>query len=322
MCRNLYETYLFSGDEGYLRDVLPILQENAAFCESALSETPEGLAACPATSPENEFLLDGQPVPTAYYTEHTLAVIRNLFRDCAEACRVLGKPREAKRYEELLGRMAPTRIGKFGQIMEWDREFEESDVHHRHLSNLYELHPGRGVSKSTPELERAAEVTLERREDEGTGWSLAWKLLMWARLENGPRFQQVMDRLFRLVDPEAEGAVHGGGLYANLFCAHPPFQIDGNFGFTAGVAEALLQSHQRELVLLPALPPDWECGSVKGLRARGGILVDVSWDGEKVEYALRSPTGRTVHLRVANSAAEEIDLVPGETYRNSIERPK
>ena len=322
MCRNLYETYLFSGDEGYLRDVLPILQENAAFCESALSETSEGLAACPATSPENEFLLDGQPVPTAYYTEHTLAVIRNLFRDCAEACRVLGKPQEAKRYEELLGRMAPTRIGEFGQIMEWDREFEESDVHHRHLSNLYELHPGRGVSKSTPELGRAAEVTLERRGDEGTGWSLAWKLLMWARLENGPRFQQVMDRLFRLVDPEAAGAVHGGGLYANLFCAHPPFQIDGNFGFTAGVAEALLQSHQRELVLLPALPPDWECGSVKGLRARGGILVDVSWDSEKVEYALRSPTGRTVHLRVADSAAKEIHLVPGETYRNSIERPK
>ncbi len=261
-------------------------------------------------------------MPTAYYTEHTLAVIRNLFRDCAEACRVLGKPQDAKRYEELLGRMAPTRIGEFGQIMEWDQEFEESDVHHRHLSNLYELHPGRGVSKSTPELERAAEVTLERRGDEGTGWSLAWKLMMWARLENGPRFQQVMDRLFRLVDPEEAGAVHGGGLYANLFCAHPPFQIDGNFGFTAGVAEALLQSHQRELVLLPALPPDWECGSVKGLRARGGILVDVSWDSEKVEYALRSPTGRTVHLRVADSAAKEIHLVPGETYRNSIERPK
>lgn len=209
MCRNLYETYLFSEDKDYLRDLLPVLRENALFCESSLSETPEGLAVCPATSPENEFLIDDRPVPTAYYTEHTLAVVRNLFRDYAEACRTMGELREAERYEGLLGRIAPIKIGAFGQVMEWDREFQESDVHHRHLSNLYELHPGRGISQSTSELQRAAEVTLERRGDEGTGWSLAWKLLMWARLENGLRFQQVMNRLFRLVDPEAAGQCKG-----------------------------------------------------------------------------------------------------------------
>ena len=121
----------------------------------------------------------------------------------------MGELREAERYEGLLGRIAPIKIGAFGQVMEWDREFQESDVHHRHLSNLYELHPGRGISQSTSELQRAAEVTLERRGDEGTGWSLAWKLLMWARLENGLRFQQVMNRLFRLVDPEAAGQCKG-----------------------------------------------------------------------------------------------------------------
>lgn len=317
MCRNLYETYLFSGDAGYLRDILPILRENALFCESSLTETPEGLAFCPATSPENDFDIDGEPVPTAYYTEHTLAVARNLFRDYAGACRALGEAQEAERYEDLLERMAPVKVGAYGQIMEWDREFPESDVHHRHLSHLYELHPGRGISRKTPELRKAAETTLERRGDESTGWSLAWKLLMWARLENGQRFQQVMGKLFRLVDAGAAGAVHGGGLYANLFCAHPPFQIDGNFGFTAGVAEALLQSHQEELALLPALPPSWERGSIKGLRARGNILVDISWDRERVEYSLLSPVDRKITLCVMNGERKEIQLTRGKIYQGA-----
>ncbi len=325
MCRNLFDEYLFCKDKSYLEQIYPILKENAGFCMDMLEETPEGYAVCPATSPENDFVSEGVISSVAYYTENTLAIVRNLLRDYIEACEVLNKDKTlAREAEKLLEGMVPVKIGNHGMILEWNEEFEENDKHHRHLSHLYELHPGRGISRETKRLYEAAEQSLRNRGDEGTGWSLAWKLIMWARMEDGAHVEKMMRMLFHLVDPQTEASVHGGGLYPNLFCAHPPFQIDGNFGYTAGVAEALIQSHAEELVLLPALPPIWKKGKVKGVRARGAIRADMEWADGKLRYCLLSNETQEVKLRIGNSQAKDVMLeantiFSGESYRGENE---
>ena len=171
--------------------------------------------------------------------------------------------------------------------------------------NLYELHPGRGIGHKTPKLEEAARKSLLLRGDEGTGWSLAWKIFMWARLKDGDHAWKMIRNLFRLVEPESSGH---GGLYANLLCAHPPFQIDGNFGYTAGVAEMLLQSHDDEIHILPALPSDWKKGEIRGLRARGGILVAISWDEQNVKVGLQSKVTQEIKVRIANGKLKRVML--------------
>ncbi len=312
MCRNLYEDYLFTCDREYLKEIFPILEENAIFCMDMLEALPEGYGVCPATSPENAFRCGDGAACVARYTENTLAIIRNLLQDYREACQTLGESEE--RREEagrLLEGIIPIKQGSRGQILEWDREWEECDIHHRHLSHLYELHPGRGIHAGKPELRRAAEESLLGRGDEGTGWSLAWKILMWARLEKGERTEALMRRMFHLVEPAGKASIHGGGLYPNLFCAHPPFQIDGNLGYTAGVAEALLQSHAGELVLLPALPPSWKRGRIEGLRARGGIRVSMEWEGDRISYTLLSAADGQVTVRVAGGERRTVSLTGG-----------
>jgi alpha-L-fucosidase 2 len=312
LCRNLYEQYLFSMDSDYLQEIYPVLKENARFCVQAVTHTENGFVLSPATSPENEFLCAGQKVSVTEYSENQNAIVRNLLQDYLECCEHLNRHDDVEQAaRRILPQMKPPAVGSHGQILEWNEELKEADIHHRHVSHLYELHPGRGIGLATPKLEMAVKNSLERRGDEGTGWSLAWKILMWARLRDGAHVQKLVNNLFHLVDSANPEDTHGG-VYPNLLCAHPPYQIDGNLGYTAGVAEMLLQSHNGLIHILPALPPAWKEGKVTGLRARGGIITEIEWNSSRINVTLKSDRSQEAIVCIADGAPEKVALRAGE----------
>ncbi len=227
-------------------------------------------------------------------------IVRELFGNVIDASEKLGLDAELReKLKAAKAKLAPTRIGKYGQVMEWLEDYTETDVHHRHTSPLYGLYPADQITPDlTPELAHAAAVTLDRRGDMGTGWSLAWKVCFWARLWDGDHAWTLLKRLFKPTGVTGFDMENGGGTYPNLFDAHPPFQIDGNFGATAGIAEMLVQSRPGSVRLLPALPKAWSSGGyVKGLKARGGILVDVAWkDGKVTSYKVTGPESKDVKV--------------------------
>lgn len=263
------------------------------------------------------------PVSVAKTTAMTVSILRELFQNCAACCETLHTDADfADRLRMELSKMPPLQIGKDGRLLEWCEELQEQDAAHRHVSHLYGLYPGNEISiRRTPELADACRRSLMCRTDGGTGWSLAWKINLWARLGEGDHALALLKRQMRLVKTTDLACRHsGGGTYLNLFDAHPPFQIDGNFGACAGIAQMLLQNDGDELILLPALPQEWESGSVCGLCAKYGICVSMEWNDHALARAVLSAPRDMEQVVCYKDQAYSLSLKGGQAYTMIFEK--
>lgn len=323
LCRHLWEQYEYTGDEDYLRKAYPTMKGSAEFFRSTMIKEPTHgrLVTAPSSSPENSFYTaDSVEVSICMGPTMDTQLISELWTNVIRASEILGIDKAyADSLRQYLSMLPPMQIDSEGRLMEWLEEYPEVDRHHRHVSHLYGLYPGESISYyTTPELATAAAKTLDARGDEGTGWSRAWKINFHARLHDGDRAWKVLNGLLQ---PAIYGDDnrHRAGSYPNLFCSHPPFQIDGNFGGAAGIGEMLVQSHEGFIELLPALPKALPSGKIRGFKTRGGHLVDMEWDDYKItaltitagfEPDVRVKIGDETTVLTGLKKGEKINLLP------------
>ncbi|MGM0883780.1 MAG: glycoside hydrolase family 95 protein [Bacillota bacterium] len=309
LCLHLWEHYEYGGDLEFLRNAYDTIKEAAEFLVDYMVEDGEGrLVICPTLSPENEYRLpSGETGVLCSGASMDSQIVRALFKNCIDAAGKLGIDSGfAAHLRLLLEKIPQPQIGRYGQIQEWADDYEEIEPGHRHISQLFALHPGNQITvRETPELALAARKTLERRLSHGgghTGWSRAWIANMWARLEDGQLAYENIEALL------------GHSSLPNLFCTHPPFQIDGNFGGTSAIAQMIIQSHRDEIHLLPAIPECWDTGSFSGMRARGGVEIDCSWkEGAVISVKVKAAKDQTIKLR-AKDIVRELQVTVGNTY--------
>ena len=303
--RHVWDHYVFTGDKVFLENKgYPIMKEAALFWLDYLTKDKEGfLVSSPSYSPEHG------GISTGAYMD--IQIAWDIFNNCIKASEVLGSDDEFK--QELIeakSKLLPLRIGKWGQLQEWKEDRDDPENKHRHVSHLYALYPSHQVNlEDTPELTDAAKVSLNARGDDGTGWSIAWKINFWSRLLDGNHAYKLLKRAMQVTSVDGVNMTNGGGVYSNLFSTHPPFQLDGNMGATAGIAEMLLQSHTDAIHILPALPDSWPKGKISGLKARGGFEVDIEWnEGKLKNVKVTSVNGGIAKLKYKDKEIK-LDLV-------------
>lgn len=296
LCHHLFEYYEYTLDIEFLKDTaLPIMKKACEFYLDLICEDENGnLIVTPSASPENEFKFGSNNVSLAKTSTIMNTIVLNSFREYIKGCDALGISDDFyNKVLEATNRINTFKVGSQGQLLEWEEEYEERDIHHRHVSHLIGLHPFNIINENDmPEIFNACKKTLEIRGDDGTGWSLAWKINFYARLKNGEKALKLLNRQLKPVISRKKSYYNyggGGGTYPNLFDAHPPFQIDGNFGAASGINEMLVQSDGKNIYLLPALPKAWDSGCVKGISVKGNATIDFSWENGKIkEYKLHT----------------------------------
>ncbi len=311
LCAHLWEHYAYNPDNQYLQRIYPTLKGAAEFFLGMLISEPKHgwLVTTPSVSPENTFYMPGTKKEISVCMGPTIdnQLIRELFEHTIAAGKILNMDTDLReRLQQAVNKLPPNRIGKDGRLMEWLEEYEEVDPRHRYISHLYGLYPGNQITRDgTPELAEAARKTLEHRGDRGSGWSYAWKINCWARLGNGDHAYALLHQLLSPIRDSTTNRFNRGGTYPNLFCAYPPFQIDGNLGGCAGIAEMLVQSHSDVIELLPALPESLSEGTFDGMRVRGGATISAAWTNHQLTSArLKANNDNTFKLKIPSYAKQ------------------